>query len=93
MISKPYTIPHTVMMQSVDDETLLFDSATELFFSLNDTGAMMWEVMADHNDLANVHAELVEAFDVDPSVIENDLITFAGLLAEQSLVILNGQLD
>lgn len=89
MISKPYTIPHTVMMQSVDDETLLFDSATELFFSLNDTGAMMWEVMADHNDLANVHSELVEAFDVDPSVIENDLIAFAGLLAEQGLLVVS----
>lgn len=88
MTSKTYMIPHTVMMQSVDDETLLFDSATELFFSLNETGAMMWEVMNDHNDLANVHAELVEAFDVDPTIIENDLNVFAVLLAKQGLVVL-----
>lgn len=89
MISKPYTIPHTVMVQSVDDETLLFDSATELFFSLNDTGAMMWEVMADHNDLSDVLAELVEAYDVESQVIENDLEVFVGLLAEQGLVSIN----
>lgn len=87
MISKPYSIPHTVMVQSVDDETLLFDSATELFFSLNDTGAMFWESMSAHSDLADVHAELLEAFEVDSEQLENDLSLFASLLAEQGLVV------
>jgi hypothetical protein len=86
MISKPYTIPHTVMVQSVDDETLLFDSATELFFALNETGAMMWDSIAAYSDLADVHAELMEAFEVDPTQLESDLSIFVGLLAEQGLV-------
>lgn len=90
MISKPYTIPHTVMVQSVDDETLLFDSATELFFSLNDTGAMFWESMSEHSNLADVHAELLEAFEVDPAQLEADLATFAALLSEQGLVVFSG---
>jgi len=90
MTSKPYTIPHTVMVQSVDDETLLFDSATQLFFALNDTGAMFWESMSAYSDLADVHTELMEAFEVDPAQLEADLSTFASLLSEQGLVAFSG---
>lgn len=87
MISKSYTIPHTVMVQNVDDETLLFDSVTELFFSLNDTGAMFWESMGGHSNLADVHTELLEAFEVEPVQLEDDLATFAALLSEQGLIV------
>lgn len=87
MISKHYTIPHTVMVQSVDDETLLFDSATELFFALNDTGAIMWESITAYNDLSDVYNELLEAFDVAPEQLENDLKLFVSSLAEQGLMV------
>ena len=87
MISKHYTIPHTVMIQSVDDETLLFDSATELFFALNDTGAIMWESITAYNDLSDVYNELLEAFEVAPEQLENDLELFVSSLAEQGLMV------
>ncbi|MDD2781644.1 PqqD family protein [Sulfuricurvum sp.] len=87
MISKPYTIPHTVMVQSVDDEILLFDSATELFFSLNDTGAMMWDSISAYHDLSDVYDELLETFEVAPEQLESDLELFVASLAEQGLVV------
>ncbi len=90
MNSKMYTIPHTVMVQSVDDETLLFDSATELFFALNDTGAMMWDSITAYNDLADVYNELLEAFEVAPQQLEGDLELFVSSLAEQGLVVVSG---
>jgi len=87
MISKLYTIPHTVMVQSVDDETLLFDSATELFFALNDTGAMFWESMSEHTNLDRVYEELLEVYDVAPEQLEEDLGIFVGNLIDQGLVV------
>jgi hypothetical protein len=87
MNSQKYTIPHTVMVQSVDDETLLFDSATELFFALNDTGAVMWDSIAAYTDLLDVYSELLEAFEVAPEQLEGDLNTFVELLAQQGLIV------
>ena len=86
MTSKPYTIPHTVMVQVVDDETLLFDSDTGLFFSLNESGALMWDSISAYSDLTAVYDEMIEAFEVDPQQLENDLMAFMASLVEQGLI-------
>lgn len=82
-----YTIPSTVMLQVVDDETLLFDSATELFFTLNDIGTVMWEIMNENSTLRAVYDELTEAYDVLVDQLETDIITFATALSEQGLLV------
>ncbi len=81
-----YRIPPTVMLQVVDDETLLYDSATGLFFSLNDVGATIWEVMNDYETLQGVLSELMEIFEVDRDQLEGDVFAFVTMLAEQNLV-------
>ena len=81
-----YRIPPTVMLQVVDDETLLYDSATGLFFSLNDVGATIWEVMNDYETLDDVLSELMEIFEVDRDQLEGDVFAFVTMLAEQNLV-------
>jgi hypothetical protein len=82
-----YTIPTTVMLQSVDDETLLFDSATELFFTLNDVGTVMWEIMSENSTLRAVYDELMEAYDVPGDQLEADVISFAMALLQQGLIL------
>jgi hypothetical protein len=82
-----YTIPSTVMLQIVDDETLLFDSATELFFTLNDVGTFMWEIMSENSTLRAVYDELMEAYDVPSDQLEADILTFASTLLEQGLLV------
>lgn len=86
MISKRYTIPYTVMMQNVDDETLLFDSQNGLFFALNESGAKMWEVMERYEEFSAVVSELLELFEVERQRLENDLEIFAQSLMEQGLL-------
>lgn len=81
-----YSIPSTVMLQIVDDETLLFDSATELFFTLNDVGSVMWEIMGENSSLRGVYDELIEAYDVPVHQLEADLIAFSTALTQQRLL-------
>lgn len=87
MQSRSYMIPHTVILQNVDDETLLFDSATELFFALNEVGAILWKSMQKHDDLQAVFAEMAEAFDVESERLGDDLNAFADTLAAQGLIV------
>ena len=83
-----YTIPSTVMLQIVDDETLLFNSATELFFTLNEVGTVMWEIMSENSALRAVYNELIEMYEVTPEQLQADIETFVSLLAEQGLIVL-----
>lgn len=87
MDSRPYIIPSTVIVQTVDDETLLFDSSTELFFALNEAGAMFWEVIKSHDQLQAVLDELFEMYDVDKTQLEDDLLMFVQGMTEQKLIL------
>lgn len=88
MDSRPYMISSTVIVQTVDNETLLFDSSTELFYALNEAGAVFWEVMCSHDQLQAVLDELVEMYDVDKAQLENDLMMFVRGMAEQNLLLI-----
>lgn len=81
-----YTIPSTVLLQCIDDETLLFNSANGLFFTLNEMGTMMWEKMSESSSLQNIFDYMVELYEVDSAVLTNDILSFATILAEQGLV-------
>lgn len=81
-----YTIPSTVLLQCIDDETLLFNSANGLFFALNEMGTMMWEKMSESHSLQEIFDHMVELFEVDGNVLSADIITFANTLAEQGLL-------
>lgn len=86
MESRHYTISSTVLLQTVDDETLLYDSSTELFFGLNEVGALLWESMQQHQNLRSVYEEMLSAFDVEPERLESDLQAFAEALSAQGLI-------
>ena len=81
-----YTIPSTVLLQCIDEETLLFNSANGLFFALNEMGTIMWEQMAQSHSLQEIFDHMVELFEVDGNVLSADIITFANTLAEQGLL-------
>lgn len=80
-------IPSTVMLQHVDDESLLFDSESGLFFSLNDTGAMFWEVICEHDTMGSVLEDLLETYNVEKSQLERDLTVFVKTLYDQNLIL------
>ena len=81
-----YTIPSTVMLQKVDDETLLFDSSTQLFFTLNDVGAKMWEVISRNTSMTVVMKELLDIYDIPEEQLKKDLYNFLVALSEQGLI-------
>ena len=83
--SPNYTIPSTVILQKVDDETLLFNSATGLFFSLNESGAIMWEVISKNSSIIEVYKELREIIDIPEQELQKDILAFTKALFDQGL--------
>ncbi|MFA6189063.1 MAG: PqqD family protein [Sulfuricurvum sp.] len=81
-----YTIPPTVLLQCIDEETLLFNSSNGLFFSLNEMGAILWEKMSESNNLQEIFDHMVELYEVDSKLLAEDITAFAATLAEQGLL-------
>lgn len=82
-----YTIPSSIMLQVVDDETLLFNSENGQFFTLNEVGTVMWEEITAHTTLQSVLSEMLEIFDVASEQLSNDLFAFAESLSQQGLFV------
>lgn len=85
-LTRSYTIPSTVLLQCVDEESLLFNSANGLFFALNETGALLWEEIIHATTLHSVIDQMVEMYDVEREQLTHDVIVFAQTLADQGLL-------
>lgn len=81
-----YTIPDTVMLQTIDDESLLLDTTTEEFFSLNEMGCLIWDAMLKHNDLNTIKEEFLDLYDVSSDVLTEDLLAFTQVLEDKGLL-------
>lgn len=81
-----YSIPQSTFLQNIDDETLLMNSETKLFFELNQMGKSFWNTLEKHNLLEDVANELLKTFDVSKEQLTTDLLTFTHKLQEQKLI-------
>ena len=86
MDNKSYTISSSLMLQTIDDETLLMDSKTQLFYELNESGTVLFEVIQKHHTFNDVVDEMLERYDVSKEQIELDLNTFVTYLIEQGIL-------
>lgn len=85
-VETPYTIPSTILLQVVDDEVLLFNSATGFFFSLNEIGTVMWEVVNENTTMIDTYRELLEIYDISDEQLQIDLSAFIKALFDNGLL-------
>ncbi len=88
-LEQKYTISPSVLLQVVDDEVLLFDSSNGQFFTINDIGAGIWEVMQDYSTLDNVLQELKSYFDIPREKLSSDVLAFADSLVKQGIILID----
>ena len=81
-----YQIPQTVFIQEIDDETILLDTITQEYFSLNEVGKNIIDLISENLTKDEMVEELSNIYEVDRIQIEKDLINFAKLLEEKGLI-------
>jgi len=79
-------INENVFIQEVDDETILLDSETQEYFSLNEIGTLFYYFLQEYETLQKVLDELKKSFDVDEAQLKEDLFDFVKALEEQNLL-------
>ncbi|PLY04742.1 MAG: hypothetical protein C0625_15850 [Arcobacter sp.] len=79
-------IPDTLFLQKVDEETILLDTVSQEYFSLNEVGSVIWEILSDKKELTLVKDEILARYEIDESQVENDILKFVEALAEKKLI-------
>ena len=81
------TIPTSVLFRDLGGECVLLDLTSGSYFGLDQVGARIWALIAEHGELDRVRQALLAEFEVDPREVERDLERFVGELAQRGLVV------
>ena len=80
------TLRPDVVYRMVDAEVVLLDSASSQYFSINGTGAVLWEALVAGADEEQLRARLLELYDVSAPTAEADVKAFVDALVRLGLL-------
>jgi hypothetical protein len=68
------------------DDTIILDVKGGLYFSLDNVGALVWQLIQSPKTVTELRAAILEIYDVAPDVCERDLAALLGELAARNLI-------
>jgi hypothetical protein len=80
------TIPKHVLSESLNDETVLLDMSSGLYFGLSPVASRFWQLLGEGVALDQVQATILDEFDVAPDVLQSDLDTLLSALESKKLI-------
>ena len=75
-----------VLARRVGDELVLVHLKTNRIYSLNVTGARLWELLTEGNELEEIRAAMSRQFDVDESHLNREIDSLVSSLVDERLV-------
>ena len=75
-IKSKITLSKNVFAQEIDEETIILDSETQEYFSINEIGKVIWSLIEEKKNLAEIKAEMLDMYEVPEEQIEKDLLNF-----------------
>ena len=75
-----------VTWRKLQDELVLMHLDTGGYYSLNETGRIIWQGLIDDRPYAAIVADLVEEYEVDEDTVQQDFERLINELSEQGLV-------
>ncbi len=68
------------------DDTVILDLKAGLYFSLDNVGAMIWQLIQQPKSVKQLREAILETYEVEPEVCERDLLALLRELATRNLV-------
>jgi hypothetical protein len=75
-----------VVFRPVSGEAVILDLTSQCYFSLDETGTRMWQLLADSGDPSQVVEQLLTEYAVERAVLERDLAELVGELLAAGLL-------
>ncbi len=65
----------------VGSDIVLLDSAGGRYYSLDEVGALIFELVGAGRTLGEIHTVLVDTYDATPALLWSDLVEFCGRMS------------
>jgi hypothetical protein len=82
-----WIIPDDVVFEVLDDEAVLLNLKTGIYYGLNDTGTRIWKLIEEHGDIDTVRRRMLEEFEVSQETLEGDLLALLPELLDRGLLV------
>jgi len=70
----------------INSEAVILNLDNGIYYSLNKTGALIWQLIEKGNDLEEISGHLAEKFDAKEEVVKKDIKALIVDLAKENLI-------
>lgn len=81
------TIPKHVLSESLNDETVVLDMSSGVYFGLSPVATRFWQLLGEGSSPGQIQTILLEEFDVEAEVLHNDLNSLIAELQAKKLIL------
>ena len=79
----------SVVSRELEGEAVILNLESGVYFGLNEVGTRIWALIQQGRSLRNVLEALQQEYEVNPQILENDLLQLVEQLQARGLVILS----
>ncbi len=80
------SVPSDVLISELEDESVILNLESGVYFGLDDVGTRMWKVLSESETVQGAYEKLLGEYDVVPETLERDLRDFIDKLSAQGLI-------
>ena len=86
VMAGPLVINESVVSAELDDEVILLNVESGVYFGLDAIGTRIWSALEQGATEQAIYTQLFDEYDVDPDQLRKDISSFLEMLREQGLV-------
>lgn len=83
---RTFDVASHIAWRRVEDEVVVLDLNTSIYYSLNETAARVWELLADRQSAAAASRRVAEEYGEDVRSVERDVAEFLEGLRRENLL-------
>lgn len=80
-------IPSDVAFEVLDGEAVVLNLQTGIYFSLNEVGTRIWQLLEEHERVEPVIEAMLAEYEVEREVLEADVSRLVSELSEKGLLV------
>ncbi|MEH2424177.1 MAG: PqqD family protein [Nostoc sp.] len=85
-LSPQLTIPANVLTQELGGEVVLVNLENEAYYSLNNVGSRMWQLLIEQGNVETATQQLLQTFAVDEATLRQDVAELVDELVQEGLL-------
>lgn len=88
-IQRSLRVNQAVVSAELDNETVLLNVETGIYFGLDEVGSQIWTLLLAGQEQQAIVAHLLDVYDAEPSVVQTDVAEFIESLTAKGILCLD----